>query len=103
MMRIKKNDTVFIRSGKDKGKKSTVIDILPAKDKVLVKDVALAVHHVKAKKQGQTSSIKNQEGYINLSKVMPVCPSCNQPCRINVKSIEDGKRARVCNHCKDIF
>ena len=48
--RIKKNDTVIVLSGKDKDKKGTVIEVLPKKGKVLVKDIALVTRHVKAQK-----------------------------------------------------
>ena len=103
MAHVKKNDVVFILSGKDKGKRGTVIEVLPKKGKVLVKDIALVTRHVKARKQGDVAGIKKEEGYINVSIVMPVCASCNQACRVNTKMMEDGKRVRVCNRCKEIF
>ena len=59
---------LIVLSGKDKGKKGTVIEILPKKDKVVVKDVAIVTRHVKARKQGDVSGIKKEERYINLSK-----------------------------------
>lgn len=101
--RIKKNDTVIVLSGKDKDKKSTVIEVLPKKGKVLVKDVAMITRHVKARKQGEVSGIKKEEQYIVSSMVMPVCTSCKLPCRVNSKSIEGGSRVRVCNRCEEIF
>lgn len=101
--RIKKNDTVVVLSGKDKDKKGTVIEVLPKKGKVLVKDIALTTKHVKAKKQGETSGIKKVEGYIDLSNIMPLCPMCKKPCRISVKAVEEGSHVRSCNRCKEIF
>lgn len=71
-MHIKKNDTVVILSGKDKGKKGTVLEILPKKGKVKVRDVAIVVRHVKARKQGESSAIIRSEAFIDLSKVMLV-------------------------------
>ena len=67
--RIKKNDTVVVLSGKDKDKKGTVIEVLPKKGKVLVKDIALVTRHVKARKQGEVSGIKKEESYINASMI----------------------------------
>jgi len=101
--RIKKNDTVVVLSGKDKDKTGTVIEVLPKKGKVLVKGIALVTRHVKARKQGEVSGIKKEEGYINDSIVMPVCISCKKASRINTKMMEDGKRVRVCNRCEEIF
>lgn len=66
---IKKGDSVFVLTGKDRGKKGVVIAILPKKGKVMVKDVAVVTRHVKAKKQGETSSIKRSEQYIDISNV----------------------------------
>lgn len=103
MMRIKKNDNVVVVSGKDKDKQGKVIEVVPKKDKILVQGVAIVTKHVKARKQGQTSSIKKQETYIHVSKVMPVCPSCKNPCRVNVKVLTDGTRQRICNNCKEVI
>lgn len=101
--RIKKNDTVVVLSGKDKDKKGTIIEVLPKKGKVLVKDIAMVTRHVKARKQGEVSGIRKEEQYIDASRVMPVCASCKLPCRVNAKVIEGGSRVRVCNRCEEIF
>lgn len=101
--RVKKNDTVVILQGKDKGKKGTVIDLDLNHDTVMVKGINVVTRHVKARKQGETSGIKKEEKYINMSNVMPVCASCSKPCRVNVAELEGGKRARACNKCKEIF
>lgn len=101
--RIKKNDTVIVLSGKDKGKTGSVIDILPKKDKVMIKDVGIITRHVKARRQGEAAGIKQEEQFIPLNKVMPVCPSCKKPCRVNAISLEDGTKVRSCNKCKEKF
>lgn len=100
--RVRKNDKVIILSGKDKGKQGSVIEILPKKGKVVVQDVAIITRHVKARKQGDVAGIKKEEGYINVSKVMPICSSCKKPCRTNTKLV-DNKNVRACNNCKEIF
>lgn len=68
---IKKGDSVYVLTGKDRGKKGVVIAILPKKGKVMVKDVAIVTRHVKAKKQGEISGIKREEQYIDISNVIP--------------------------------
>ena len=102
-MRVKKNDNVVVIIGKDKGKKGVVIDILPKKGKVMVKGVAITTKHYKARKQGEASGIKKEESFINISDVMPICPACKKPTRINVKVLEGDKKVRVCNRCKEII
>lgn len=101
--RVKKNDKVIVLAGKDKGKEGTVMDFDLKEGKVLVKGIAILTRHAKARKQGEVSSIKKEENFIDLAKVMPVCGSCKTPCRVNCKVLENGKRARMCNNCKEIF
>ncbi|MFA5075392.1 MAG: 50S ribosomal protein L24 [Candidatus Babeliales bacterium] len=105
LSRVKKNDTVLVISGKDKGKQGSVIDIDTKTDKVLVKGVAVVSRHVKAKKTGQTSKIVKEENYLPLCKVMPICSSCKKACRVQIKFLNDEKqkKARICHKCKESF
>lgn len=101
-MSIKKNSTVVVLSGKDKGKQGQVLEILPKRNKVKVKDVAILVHHKKARKQGETSGIIRAESFIDISKVMSVCGSCKKPTRAQVK-IVNNKKALTCKRCNEII
>jgi len=103
LSRIRKNDNVIVISGRDKGKQGTIITVNPKKGKVLVKGVGVVTKHVKAKKQGEKSRIVKEEGPMNLSKIMPVCPSCKKPCRVSTKVLDDGKKVRSCSRCKESF
>lgn len=103
MARVKKNDTVIVRTGKDRDKKGTIIALDLKKGKVMIKGIAIATRHAKARKQGEASGIRKEESFISISNVMPVCSSCKKPCRVNTKLLENGKRARVCNECNEIF
>ena len=103
--RIKKNDTVMVISGKDKDKQGQVIDVLSKKGKVSsvrIQGLGLVKRHTKARKQGEVSAIKQIEMCFDVSKVMPVCPSCKKPCRLN-STTSDDKKARMCNRCKEVF
>lgn len=101
--RVKKNDTVVILSGKDQGRQGTVLEILPKKNKLIVKGCGLVTRHLKPRKQGQVGGIKKQESFFEVSQVMPVCSSCNKPCRINTQVLENGSRVRMCNRCQKVF
>ncbi len=101
--RVKKNDTVLVLSGKDKGKQGLVIAILPKKGKVMVKGVSVVTRHVKAKRAGQVAGIRKEESFIDISIIMPICSACKKPSRVNSKVLESGKKARTCNRCKEIF
>lgn len=95
MFRIKKNDTVIVTTGKDKGKTGQVIELDLKHDRVRVRGVALVIKHVKAKRQGETSSIKKEEAYIHISNVMPVVPSTGKGTRVRIKQLENGAKERV--------
>ena len=95
-MKIKKNDTVVVLSGKDKGKQGKVLSTMPTVGKVLVEGINMAQCHVKATRQGQESGIVRKSLPIRASKVMVVCPKCGVPTRVGVKVLEDGAKVRYC-------
>ena len=97
-MNIKKNDTVVVLSGKDKGKTGKVLGTLPSDMKVVVEGVNMATCHLKPRRQGETGGIVQREAAIYASKVQVVCPKCNKGTRVAHK-IVDGKKIRVCKHC----
>jgi large subunit ribosomal protein L24 len=102
MMRIKKNNTVLVISGKYKGKQGSVIDILPEKNKIKVKDVAIVARHVKARRQGDVSGIIRSEAFIDMSNVMPVCGSCMKATVPRVKLVDD-KKMLACKRCEEVI
>ena len=97
-MNVKKNDTVVVLSGKDKGKKGKVLSVDPQSRKVVVEKVNVASRHQKPRKQGEEGGILQKETPIYASKVMTVCPKCNKPTRMAHK-VEGDKKVRVCKHC----
>jgi large subunit ribosomal protein L24 len=103
MMRVKKNDTVVVITGKDKGKQGVVLDVVPDKNLVKVKGIAVVTKHVKARRQGQVSTIKKEESFIHLSNVMPVPSAKSAPCRVGYKVLENGKKVRVSSRTQETF
>ena len=97
-MNIKKNDTVIVLSGKDKGVKGKVLVAMPAENKVIVEKVNVATCHTKPRRQGETGGIVKREAAIYASKVQVVCPKCSKGTRVAYK-IENGEKIRVCKHC----
>ena len=105
-MKIKKNDTVVVLSGKDKGKQGKVLSTMPAAGKVLVEGVNMADCHVRATRQGQESGIVRKAIPMRASKVMVVCPKCGKATRVGYKILEDGTKTRFCsgkNGCGETF
>ena len=97
-LHIKKDDTVVVLSGNDKGTRGTVIAVSPEEGKVIVSGVHTVSKHTKARRQGETSQIIKTEGAIYASKVQLVCPKCDKGVRTQVKVV-DGKKIRVCAKC----
>lgn len=97
-MKIKKNDTVLILTGKDAGKTGKVISAMPAEGKVLVEGVNIQKKHKKARSTQEQSAIVEQVGAIDASNVEIVCSSCKKATRVAYK-IVDGKKVRVCRKC----
>ena len=97
-MKIKKGDTVEVLSGNDRGKRGEVLDVIPKKDKVIVKGVNVRKKHVKPRKQGEQGGIISAECAIYSSKVNVVCPKCKKPVKVGY-IIENNEKVRVCKKC----
>ncbi len=97
---IKKDDTVVVIAGKDKGKKGKVLAANPAKKRVVVEGVNMATVHLSAQKSGgKDSGIIKREASIDVSNVMRVCPKCGKPTRLGHKFLDDGSKVSVCKKC----
>jgi large subunit ribosomal protein L24 len=101
-MKIKKDDTVLVIAGKNKGKKGKVRFAYPEKDLVMVEGVNMIKKHAKAKPQVKQAGIIEREAPISVSDVMLVCSKCNKPVRIGYKLLQDGRKARVCRACGEV-
>ena len=97
-MNIKKNDTVIVLSGKDKGVKGKVLEAMPAKEMVIVEKVNVATCHTKPRKQGETGGIVQRETPIRVCKVALFCDKCGKGVRVGHK-IDGDKKIRVCAKC----
>ncbi len=91
-MNIKKNDTVIVLSGKDKGVKGKVLVAMPAENKVIV------TCHTKPRKQGETGGIVKKETPIRTCKVALYCEKCGKGVRVGYK-MDGDKKIRVCKKC----
>ena len=98
-MNVKKNDTVIVLSGKDKGKQGKVLTVMPETKKVIVEKVNVVTRHTKPRQQGEEGGLIKKEAPIYACKVMRVCPKCKKPTRPASKVGKDGKRVRVCKKC----
>ena len=97
-MNIRRDDTVVVLSGRDKGTKGKVLSADPKAGKVIVEGVSVAKVHQKPRRQGEEGGIIKMETPIYACKVQLVCPKCDKGVRVAHK-IVDGKKVRVCKKC----
>ncbi len=97
-MKVKKNDTVLILTGKDAGKSGKVLSSDPKAGKVKVDGINVQKKSQKARRANETSQIISQVGAIDASNVMVICPKCGKATRVAHKEI-DGKKVRICKKC----
>ncbi|HLC29899.1 MAG TPA: 50S ribosomal protein L24 [Dehalococcoidia bacterium] len=100
--RIRKNDTVLVIAGKERGKRGTVARILPEKNRVMVEGVNIVKRHMKPRGATQPGGIVEKEAPLHLSNVMLVCTRCDHPVRVSFRLLEGGAKVRVCRHCGEI-
>ncbi|MBR6332051.1 MAG: 50S ribosomal protein L24 [Dehalococcoidales bacterium] len=102
-MKIKKNDTVLVIAGKDRGKTGKVRFVYPAENKVIVEGVNMIKKHARANAQTRQGGIIEREAKMNASNVMILCSKCNKPARVGHKLLEDGKKVRFCRVCQEVL
>ena len=99
MLTIKKNDTVKVIAGRDRGKTGRVLSIDSAKKRLTVEHVMVIKRHTRANPQKNIKGgIVERESSVHVSNVMLVCPSCG-PTRPKAQELSDGKRSRACRKC----
>jgi large subunit ribosomal protein L24 len=102
-MKIRKGDTVTVISGKDKGVTSSVMRALPESRKVVVEKVGIVKKAQRPTRDNPQGGLISIERPIHVSTVMLICPKCNKPARVSVRTRDDRKKTRVCKKCgKDV-
>ncbi len=101
-LNIRKDDTVLVIAGNDKGKKGKVLRIISKDNKAIVEGVNIVKKHKKARKQGDQSGIISIEAPINISNLKLICPKCNEASRMSHTKYE-GKGVRVCKKCGEML
>jgi large subunit ribosomal protein L24 len=97
-MKIKKGDSVVVIAGKDKGKEGKVMVVNHKDNTVIVEGVNMVTKHTKASAANQNGGIVKQEGPIDASNVLVICPVCGKATRVGYV-IVDGKEVRACKKC----
>ncbi|MFC2056393.1 50S ribosomal protein L24 [Chloroflexota bacterium] len=102
-MKIRKNDTVLVIAGKDKGKKGKVRIAYPKDERVLIEGVNFIKRHTRATGQVKQAGIIEREEPIRVSDVMLLCSKCNRPTRVGSRFLEGSKKVRICRACQEVI
>lgn len=100
-MEIRKNDSVMVIAGKERGKTGKILRVLPEKGAVIVERLNIVKRHSKPRGPQQPGGIVEKEAAIHSSNVMIMCDKCNAPVRIGRKILADGKKIRICRSCNE--
>jgi len=99
--KVRKNDTVMVIAGRDRGKTGKVLRVLPVPGRVIVERLNMVKRHTKPRGAASPGGIVEREAPLDISNVMVLCDRCNAPVRIGVKFAADGSKSRVCRRCGD--
>ena len=102
-LHVKKDDTVFIITGKDKGKKGRILAAYPRENRVLVEGVNMVKKHTKPSQKNPQGGIISQEAPIHVSNVMLADPKSGKPTRISYKVLDNGEKVRVAKKSGEVI
>ena len=98
-LHVRKDDTVVVITGKDKGKKGKILVAMPEAGKVVVEGVNVVSRHTKPQGQNNQGGILKKEAALDASNVMLDCAKCDKGVRVEHKVQENGDKVRVCKKC----
>ena len=103
MNKIKKNDTVYVLAGKDKGKSGRVFRVYPLEGRALVEGINYIKKHARKSQDNPQGGIVQKENPIHLSNLALLCKTCKKPSRLGSSLLADGTKSRYCKRCKEVI
>jgi large subunit ribosomal protein L24 len=98
MAKIRREDTVLVIKGKERGRTGVVRQVMPRQRRVIVGGVNIVKRHMKPRAE-RPGGIIEREAPIHVSNVMIVCKSCNKATRVSLRIGKGGGKVRFCRHC----
>jgi large subunit ribosomal protein L24 len=102
VFRIKRDDTVELTKGRDRGKRGKVRRLIPKEGRAIVVDVNVMKKHVKPGQAARQAGIIDIEAPIRMSNLALVCDKCGKATRVGFRILEDGTRGRYCKACGEL-
>jgi large subunit ribosomal protein L24 len=101
--RLRKDDSVIVIAGKERGKTGKVLRVLSESNRVIIERMNLVKRHTKPRGVQQQGGIVEKEASVHASNVQPLCARCNKPARVGRRRLDDGRSVRVCRRCSDLL
>jgi large subunit ribosomal protein L24 len=98
-MNIRKNDSVMVVAGRERGKTGKVLKVIPKKNVAVIERVNLVKRHTRPRGPQQSGGILEKEAPLRLSNLMIMCDKCNAPVRVGRKFLASGEKVRICRRC----
>ena len=102
MSRVRKGDTVQVLTGKDRGKKGKILQIVHGGGAAIVERINLMKHFERRTGQDRPGGIIERETPLALAKLALVCPRCGKPTRVGMRVTAEAKH-RVCKRCQEVL
>ena len=100
---IRKNDTVLVTTGKDRGKRGRVLRLVPDTNRLIVEGVNFISRHTRPNpNKNIKGGIVKREASLHASNVQLVCPECSAAVRVGHKILGDGRKVRICRKCEGV-
>lgn len=107
MQKIRRDDTVEVIQGRDRGKRGKVRQVLPKEGRVIVADINIVKRRIKPGRQqaqgARQAGIIEKEAPIHISNVAVVCSKCGRWTRVGIRILPDGSKARFCKRCGEVI
>jgi large subunit ribosomal protein L24 len=101
-LKIRRNDMVTVRAGRDAGKNGKVLQVMPARSRAIVEGVNLVKKALRKSQDNPQGGLADVESSVALSNLQLYCPDCKQGVRVR-RSREGGRRVRKCARCDHAF
>jgi large subunit ribosomal protein L24 len=95
LARIKKGDDVLVLTGRERGKRGVVRQVMPSKGKALVQDINISKRHFKPGARARQAGIVDIEQPIHLSNLALIDPKTSKPTRVRVRRLASGAKVRI--------
>ena len=100
---VRRNDTVIVIAGKNRGKRGRVLKLLPERNRVVVEGVNFIKRHTRPNpSRGIKGGVVEREASLHASNLQLVCPECGAQTRVGRRLLGDGRKVRICRKCEGV-